>query len=79
MDDIDIIRAKAERHREQYARFDQAGFMRWIERQTPGWQEWAAGQPISILNRQRGYQTWESIQNAQRAGYTVVPPEDGPR
>ena len=76
---IDIIREKAERHRERYRSFDVAGFIGWVRRQALEWQQWAASQSISALNRKRRYESWETIKNAGRVRYTMMPPEDGPR
>jgi hypothetical protein len=73
---IDIIRHKAEQHHKRYRSFDVAAFMRWIERQPSAWLRWAVVQSISALNRQRRYDTWNTIKNAGREQYTMEPPED---
>lgn len=73
---IDIIRTKAERHKERYRSFDVGVFMRWIGRQNTDWHRWASDQAISALNRHRRCEAWASIQNARRVRYTPEPPDD---
>lgn len=76
---IDVIRDRAERHHQRYRTFDLAAFMRWAGHQSTDWLQWATGQSISTLNRQRRWETWATIQNAGRVQYTQEPVEDGPR